>query len=149
MSKSSLMPYRVIMARASLVACSMSLEAPVETEPNTTSSAARPPVKVAILFSISSLAHQVVVALLHLHGVAQGAGGAGDDGDLLHRGGVGLLGRHQGVADLVVGHDPLLLVGEDGVLLLVAGDDHLDALLQVGLGGEAAARPAPPAGPPR
>ena len=28
----------------------------------------------------------------------------------------------------------LLLVGEDGVFLLIAGDDHLDALLQVGLG---------------
>ena len=43
------------MARASLVACSMSLEAPVVTEPKTTSSAARPPVKVAILASSSSL----------------------------------------------------------------------------------------------
>ena len=53
MSKSWLMPYRVIMARASLVACSMSLEAPVVTEWNTSSSAARPPVKVAILFSSS------------------------------------------------------------------------------------------------
>ncbi len=80
------------------------------------------------------LVHQVVVALVHLHGVAQRAGGAGDDGDLLHGGGVGLLGRHQGVADLVVGHDALFVVGQDGVLLLVAGNDHLDALLQVGLG---------------
>ncbi len=35
----------------------------------------------------------------------------------------------------MIGHDALFLVGEDGVLLLVAGDDHLDALLQVGLGG--------------
>ena len=49
-----LMPYRVIMARASLVACSMSLEAPVEAEWKTSSSAARPPVSVAILFSSSS-----------------------------------------------------------------------------------------------
>ena len=39
----------------SLVACSMSLDAPVVMEPNTTSSAARPPVRVAILFSSSSL----------------------------------------------------------------------------------------------
>ena len=44
MSKSLLMPYRVIIARASLVACSMSLEAPVEAVPKISSSAARPPV---------------------------------------------------------------------------------------------------------
>ena len=70
-----------------------------------------------------------MVALLHLHGVAQRAGGAGHDGDLLHRRGVGLQGRHQRVADLVVGHDLLLVVGHDGVLLLVARDDDLDAFL--------------------
>ena len=35
------------------------------------------------------------------------------------------------MADLVVGHDALFLVGEDGVLLLVACNDHLDALLQI------------------
>ena len=39
------------------------------------------------------------------------------------------------MADLVVGHRPLLLVREDGVFLLIPGDDHLNALLQVGLGG--------------
>ena len=71
--------------------------------------------------------------LVHLHGVAQCARGAGDDGDLLHRGRVGLLGRHKGMADLVVGYDALFVVGQDGVLLLVAGNDHLDALLKVGL----------------
>ena len=92
------------------------------------------------------LIHQVVVALFHLHGVAQRAGGAGDDGDLLHRGRVGLFCRHKGVADLVVGHDALFLVGEDGVLLLVARDDHLDALLKVGLGHALAARADGPQG---
>ena len=55
MPKSSLMPKRVIMALASLVACSMSLEAPVVMEWKIKSSATRPPVKVAILFSSSSL----------------------------------------------------------------------------------------------
>ena len=44
----------VAMALAILVACSMSLEAPVEAEWKTSSSAARPPVSVAILFSSSS-----------------------------------------------------------------------------------------------
>ena len=90
------------------------------------------------------LAHQVVVALLHLHGVAQGAGGPGHDGDLLYRGGIGLLGRDQSVADLVVGHHLLLLVCQDGVLLLVACDDHLDALFQICLGSKAAAVPDSP-----
>ena len=75
--------------------------------------------------------HEHLVVLLHLHGVAQGAGGAGDDGDLLHRGGVALHGRHQGVADFVVGDHLFLGIGEDGVLFLVAGDDHLYALLQI------------------
>ena len=77
------------------------------------------------------LGHQVVVALFDLHGVAQCARGAGDDGDLLHGCGVILKRRHQCVADLMVGYDALFLVGEDGVLLLVACNDHLDALLKV------------------
>ena len=45
----------VAMALAILVACSISLEAPVVTEWKISSSAARPPVRVAILFSSSSL----------------------------------------------------------------------------------------------
>ena len=82
-----------------------------------------------------------MVALVHLHGVAQCARGAGDDGDLLHRGRVGLLGCHKGMADLMVGYDALFVVGQDGVLLLVAGNDHLNALLKVGLRHALAARP--------
>ena len=82
-----------------------------------------------------------MVALVHLHGVAQCAGGAGDNSDLLHRCRVGLLGCHKGVADLMVGYDALFVVGQDGVLLLVAGNDHLDALLKVGLRHALATRP--------
>ena len=118
----------------------MSLEAPVVMEPNATSSAARPPVRGGDLVFQLGLVHQVVVALFHLHGKAQCAGGAGDDGDLLHRRGVGLLGGDQRVADLVVGHDALFLVGEDGILLLVACNDHFDALFEVSLGHALAAR---------
>ena len=40
----SLIPKRVIIARASFVACSISLEAPVVMDPNTSSSAHLPPV---------------------------------------------------------------------------------------------------------
>ena len=87
------------------------------------------------------LVHQVVIALLHLHGVAESAGGSGNDGDLLHRCGVGLLCRHQGMSDLVVGHNQLFLGGEDRVLLLITGDNHLDGLFQVRLGGELSAVP--------
>ena len=55
MPKLSLMPYRVIMARAMEVACSMSLLAPVVTESKQSSSAARPPVSVTILAKASCL----------------------------------------------------------------------------------------------
>ena len=51
----------------------------------------------------------------------------------------GLLRRDEGVADLVVGDDALFLVGHDGVLLLIARDDDLNALLEVRLRGKAAA----------
>ena len=85
------------------------------------------------------LVHQVVVALVHLHGVTQSTRGAGDDGDLLHGGGVGLFSGDQSVADLMVGYDALFVVGQDGVLLLVACNDHLNALLQVRLGHTLAA----------
>ena len=43
----------------------------------------------------------------------------------------GLQRRDQRMADLVVGDDLLFLVGEHGVLLLIAGDDDLHALLQI------------------
>ena len=43
MPNSSDMPKRVIMLRASLVACSMSFAAPVVISPKISSSAARPP----------------------------------------------------------------------------------------------------------
>ena len=33
--------------------------------------------------------------------------------------------------DLVIGNDLLLVVGENGIFLLVAGDNHFDALLEV------------------
>ncbi len=53
--------------------------------------------------------------------------------------GVVLLVGHQRVADLVVGHDALFIIGEDGAFLLAARDDHLEGLLQVGLRHELAA----------
>ena len=77
-----------------------------------------------------------MVALIHLHGVAQCAGGPGNNGDLLHRGGIGLLRRHQRMADLVISHDALFVVRHNGILLLITGDDHLNALFQIRLGGE-------------
>ena len=63
--------------------------------------------------------------------VAQRALGMGDDGDLAHRLGVLLLGRHQRVTHLVVGDDALLLLGDDGALLLRTGDDQLKGHQQV------------------
>ena len=93
------------------------------------------------------LAHQVMIALfLDLHGITQSAGGTGNDRDLLYRSRMGLHGCHQGMADLMVGHDQLFLVGQDGVLLLITGNDHLDAFLQIRLGGEFPAVPDGPQG---
>ena len=80
-----------------------------------------------------------MVAFLDLHRVAERAGCARDDGDLLHGGGVRLQCGDERVADLVVGDRPLFLVGEDGIFLLITRDDDLDALLKVGLRGKAPA----------
>ena len=80
------------------------------------------------------LRHQRVVAVLHLHGEAQRTGRARHNGNFLHGGAVRLQGRHQRVADLMVGDDALFLIVEDLVLLLRTGQDRVHGLLQVELG---------------
>ena len=47
--------------------------------------------------------------------------------------------RDERVADLVIGNDLLLLIGENGVFLLISGDDDLDALFEVRLRDNGAA----------
>ena len=76
-----------------------------------------------------------MISLVDLHGIAQRTGGPGNDGDLLYRGGIRLPGGHKRVADLVISHDMLFFVGQDGILFLIAGNYGLDALLKVGLRG--------------
>ena len=85
-----------------------------------------------------------MLALIHLHGVSQRTGGTGNDGDFLHRRRLGLERSHQCMTYLVIRHDELFLVGKHPVLLLIAGDDHLDALFQICLGSKAAAVPDSP-----
>ena len=46
---------------------------------------------------------------------------------------MGLHRRDESVADLVIGNDLLLLIGENGIFLLVSGDNDLDTLLKVRL----------------
>ena len=75
----------------------------------------------------------VFILLVDLHGVAQGARRAGDDGDFLDRCRMTLEGSDQSMADFVVGDGLLFVVRQDGILLLVAGDDDFDAFFQVGL----------------
>ena len=82
---------------------------------------------------------QVFLFLRHVQHIAQGAHGAGHDGDLLHRLGVLLQGAHEGVAHFVVGNDPALLGAQDAVLLLLADQHQLDRLEQISLGHDAAA----------
>ena len=74
-----------------------------------------------------------MVALIDLHRVAKRAGRARHDGDFLHGRGVALQRRDERVTDFVVGHDALFLVGENRVLLLIAGDNDLDGFLHVRL----------------
>ena len=74
---------------------------------------------------------QVLLLLGHLHGVAQRAGGVGDNGDLGDGLGVLLQGRHQGVAHLVIGDNALFHIGEDCALLFRTGNDHLEGDQQV------------------
>ena len=56
---------------------------------------------------------------------------AADDADLVDRIGVGQHVSHERVTRLVVGDDPLLLVGDDAALALRAGDDPLDRVLEL------------------
>ena len=74
-----------------------------------------------------------MLALIHLHGVAECTRGAWYNGNFGDRRGVGLLGSHQCVTDFVIRNDLLLLGAEYGVLALRAGNDGLDALIQIGL----------------
>ena len=80
------------------------------------------------------LGGEEALIFLHLHGIAEGARRAGHDGDLGDRSRALLSSRYDGVADLVVRDDLLLVIGQNGGLALLAGDDHLDALLEVLLG---------------
>ena len=77
--------------------------------------------------------HQHALLLVGLHGEAQRAGGAGNDGDLANRYGVFLARGDQGVADLVVGDDALFLGGDDHALLFAAGDDVFGGAVEVSL----------------
>ena len=77
---------------------------------------------------------QILLFLRHLHDIAQGTHGAGDNGNLLYRLRILLQGAHQGVAHLMVGHNPALLLAEDPVLLLLAHQNQLDSLEEILLG---------------
>ena len=79
------MPNMVTIFRARSVARSMSLLAPVVAVWKTTSSAARPPSRMRMSAEQFFLAVEELLLLRRLHGVAQGALGVGDDGDLAHR----------------------------------------------------------------
>ena len=81
-----------------------------------------------------------MLALIHLHGVAECTRGARHNGNLGDRRGVGLLGSHQCVTDLVVRNNLLLLGAEHGVLALRTGNDGLYALIQIGLNDAVASK---------
>ena len=74
---------------------------------------------------------QIFFLLRHLHHVAQGAHGPGNDGDLLHRLGILLQGGYQRVAHLMVGNDAPLLLAHDTVLLFLAHKHLFHGLEQI------------------
>ena len=77
---------------------------------------------------------QIMVSfIIDLHRIAEGTGGSRNNGDLMYRRRVFLERRNECMAYLVVGYDKLFLVRHDLVLLLVAGNDNLDSLLEIRL----------------
>ena len=77
------------------------------------------------------LGHEELLLLRQMQRVAQRALRMGYDGDLAHRLGVLLLGRHQRMTHLVVGDNALFLLGDDGTLLFGAGNDQLEGHQQI------------------
>ena len=75
--------------------------------------------------------HEELLLLRQVQRIAQRPLSVGHDGDLAHRLGVLLLGRHQRMTHLVIGDDALFLLGDDGALLLRAGDDQLKGHQQI------------------
>ena len=76
---------------------------------------------------------EIVVSFLYLHRVAKRTAGAGDNRDLLYRGAVALQSRNQGMTDFMIGDHALFFIGQNGVLLLIAGEDHFDAFFEISL----------------
>lgn len=115
------MPYWVTMFRARAVARWISLAAPggLDAEHHLLgSTSAHQSTQFRAQFFSSG---QILFFLGHLHGIAQRAGGVGNNGDLGH--GLGMLfqRRHQCVTHLVIGDQPLFHVCQNGVLLLRTG----------------------------
>ena len=77
---------------------------------------------------------EIMVSLfLHLHGISQGSGGSGNNGDFMNRSGVLLQSSNQGMSNLMVCNNQLLLLCHHLVFLLVSRNNHLNGLFQVGL----------------
>ena len=75
--------------------------------------------------------HEVAVLGGELLGPAQGANAARHDGDLVHCVGPGGVGRDQGMAGLVKGHDPFFLGIDHPVFLFQAAHDAVHGLFEV------------------
>ena len=74
---------------------------------------------------------QEALILLDLHGVAQSTARARHDGDLGDRRRALLASGNDGMADLVIRNDLLLMVGQHRGLALLTGDDDLHRLLKI------------------
>ena len=77
---------------------------------------------------------QEALVLLDLHGITKSTARARHDGDLRDRRRALLASGNDGMADLVIRNDLLLVVGQHRGLTLLAGNDDLHRLLEVVLG---------------
>ena len=80
--------------------------------------------------------HQVMISVIYLHSVTKRTGCTRNDRNLVNRCRLGLLCGNQCMSDLMVGNDQFFLIGKNTVLLLISGDNYLDALFKVCLCGK-------------
>ena len=74
---------------------------------------------------------QELLVFLDLHRVSEGTGSARHDRNLGDGSRTLLTRRHDGMANLVIRDDLLLVIGKNRGLALLAGNDHLDRLFEI------------------
>ena len=74
-----------------------------------------------------------MIALFDLHGIAERARSSGNDRYLLNGSGLRLFRGDERMTYLMISDNALFAIGQYRVLFLIAGDNDLDALFEIGL----------------